>query len=77
MIHGIANFIKSELDRYSFICPNHDCNPDDLFSAEKPKATREDKSVLCGSGDSFAQTSEQHKERQKQHRETNKEQYVE
>ena len=74
---GIKFQNDEERNRYSFICPNHDCNPDDLFSAEKPKATREDKSVLCGSGDSFAQTSEQHKERQKQHRETNKEQYVE
>ena len=51
--------------------------PEELFSAEKPKATREDKSVLSGSGNALSQSSEQHKERQKQHRERNKEQYME
>ena len=72
---GIKFQNDEERTRYSFICPKHDCNPEELFSAGKPKATREDKSVLYGSSDTFAESSERHKERQKQHRERNKEQW--
>jgi len=73
---GIKFQNDEERNRYAFICPKHDCDPVELFSAEKPKATKEDKSIFYGSGDAFAQTSDQKRERQNQHRERNNEQYV-
>lgn len=74
---GIKFQNDEERDRYTFICPRHDCDPVEIFSTEKPKARREDKSILCGSGGAFVKTGGQRKETQKQHMDRNKEQYVE
>lgn len=73
---GVKFKNDEERNRYAFICPNHDCDPVEIFT-EKVKATEKDKSVIHRNDGVFAQTSRQRKETQKQHRERNSEQYVE
>ena len=78
---GIKLKNNDDRNRYSFICPNHECDPNEIDSYNKVTATKEDKSILRRKDETWKETSNQQMSNTpgntRQHMKTNKAQYIE
>ena len=65
-----------ERDKYSFMCPSHDCRNTDLYS-DKVKTSKEDKSILSSASVAVLPKASDQRKRERFHQKSNPEQYVE